>query len=425
MRAAVASRSSRPLPYVALELRLPVTMILQSVSLSVLLLLPSSPAATASAGSGASETLNPATASESPRGVRAGQRLRHRESPGGRGVATRLPFGIPRVAGLSVTVDDVTPSGAGMEVDFSVQLTTVREVPLSFTGYPGTTNSVFPLISAGYGANVGTFTAQNQVATFTGGSPQRLGTLNETITDIQTSTYLRDRTLLRNLTATDLSAGPLPFFGFHSTVTSVNRYSTQVQQRVPGALPGIDFGDGLTQATTTLPLTSIVSTLPKSSLGAVGLRTSRFRRSSLIHTFADRSPKTITVNSGCCSAENFPFDAPGTGTSGMLYRAGTFASSYDRRYQTLAVGGTFAVSQSLVVGRNQITSGPQSSDFNSPGGSTFSDSFTSPYLVDQVSATAVASLPSPILEVPSLTSVGAGILAISLSLLGIALLRRA
>lgn len=333
----------------------------------------------------------------------------------------QLPFGIPRVAGLSITVDDVTPAGAGMSVDFSVQLTTVREVPLSFSGYSGTTNFVY--YGFGYFGAIGTYTAANNVESFGGGSPQRLGTLNETITDVQRSTYVRDLTRV-NAGSQNPSSGLVSYVGGMVSETDILRYSTVVQQRIAGALPGIAFGDGSTQSTATLPLTSVVSTTPKSSLGAVGLRTTRFRRSGFSYVYADQAPRQIVVNSGCCSLANFPFDQPGTGTSGDLYRTGTFATNRSLITQRTPVQGSFRASGGLITSQIRANTGPPSATLTTPFAATYQGIIADPYLVDQVRATALVALEGSVLEIPSAGTYGLGILAVALSFLGVLILRR-
>ncbi len=304
-----------------------------------------------------------------------------------------------------------------MAVDFSVQMTTQREVPLSFT-VPYTFNTVSP---SGYYAVVGSGTFGNSVSAFGGGSPQYLGKLDETITDSQRSFSSNQGTLLD--AGSPYSPGiSLPFFGDLISAYHYSDYETQVVQRIAGAFPGLDFGDGSTVSTTSMPLASTVSTVPRSATGAIGYRTRVFRRAGLSHVYGDQSPKQITARSGCCSITNFPFGGPEYGTTpGTLSRSGTFALDTSATTLFTYVRGNFVASGGQVVSRTATSIGTAQSTWTTYS-SSFTSSFQAPFTVDQLSA--VAGVGVSVLEIPSLSTIGLGVLALLLGSVGLFLLRR-
>lgn len=324
-----------------------------------------------------------------------------------------LPAGMPRVAGLSVTIDQVQPAGAGMTVDFSVQMTTQRRVALSlFSSYPINTVS-----ASANSASVGSADTARLV-TLSGGAPQHLGKLSETLVAERVDSTHRNGVWLQGQGGYTPSVA-VPFTGYLFQSSERFELDSTSVRRIVGPLPGIDFGDGVTVATMELTLISTPSTVPTAS-GLQGTRTRVFRRSGLSHAYADQSSQQITVRSGCCSLQNFPFEGTGNATTTASFyrnRVSSFFSGYTRTYTP--VSGSFLASNGQVQSRNTTVVGVSSmadSSFSSPTATVS----TEPLGIDQM--TAVALVGSRILEIPTVSPFGLFALAAVLAGVGVVLL---
>lgn len=177
-----------------------------------------------------------------------------------------------RVAGLAVSVLDQTPSGSGKEVDFQVDMTTVRGIRR--------------------GAERGGFVFSAFSPSEINSSLQGLGGLGDgDIRLVQTASDTAGRPFTAFITSNNDPRGALNFYA-GSALYALSSFRSAIE----GELPALSFGDGATVDATSLspygtPTTTTPDTIP--------LVRSRWR-GIFTHTYPDGNAYTVRAASRCC-----------------------------------------------------------------------------------------------------------------------------
>ena len=351
-----------------------------------------------------------------------------------RGPVTRAP----RVAGLAVVVTDVRANGRGMDVEFDVQMTTVRRQILSAT-YTYTRRrfdrNTYDIPESPTYRNYADIDDSRFVARRTAlnpEQPQRLGNLSFVHSSHATGTTVRTLLDLVN-TETFLPDTPLPFEGRRYYLVRTITDTSHGRMAVDGALPGIDFGDGETLESASLPLVTVVSTITPTQPATtipIGLQRRIFRRSGFVHTYDDQTPKSIRAASGCCSLANFPFLRGENPADGPPLVPGTVLNTWytpwrlDARIERSLISGLFVVNNFEVLSYQTNSIFSPNTPETSTRSITWREQGSVQYLVDQVTATALVVLDQPVaLEIPVGSRTALAILSVLLGLCGVLLLR--
>ena len=327
---------------------------------------------------------------------------------------------MPRVSGLSVSAEEAGVNGPGFDVDVDITMTTTRTYNPTwsyfniyyFQGVPDT---------ARMGVNNTTFSYLGAPTSLTGTTRTLFYGFSYN-TNPPPDTYFSAVQFANIASGNLVQANPFTFAGYRTYIN------------VPLPIPAVDFGDGATMGT--LSLTQPSSTQTGTTTG--GLTSVRRRwRASLSHTYADRTPKTVTVASGCCSPGVQTSTSPGGGGAGR--GGGNAVSTYATlNYQRIGLGRVFSGSGdvSLVSGyfnyvsfgnytgttvtnATNISSGPfRRTTYTFYNGPTTYPSTA----LDQVTASVMASPGT--LAIPTAGTYGLAALALLLAGFGVIILRR-
>ncbi len=345
----------------------------------------------------------------------------------------RIP--LPRVSGLSVSVERTVPVPNGVYAEFSVQMTTQRIVTArsAFARYGNSveTSLFFPIAVGHLSDEI----LRVELNAFPSDRAQRLGLLQDLATASHSRVLIeRDSFARADPESAFTTASPMPFTGARraSTLTIVRHFQQVVT--VSASRAGIDFGDGVTLATASLPLVSTPSTVSIPGEPSASVQTRVYRRSGFSHTYPSVGSAQVTVRSGCCSLTNFPHlpltHSPSQGgATGILNRRREGLQRQYRHRENTDNAGYFAITGANLSQRElgsvrsfSQTRSTVTHESDTSGAWPISTSVMNVRDVDQVTATVQVDL--FIQAVPVAGSLSLGALSLALALAGLALLRR-
>lgn len=316
-----------------------------------------------------------------------------------------------RVAGVSVMVTNVQPSGGGRTADFDVQLTTLSSDTEGCSCFPGLRGRAHAAKRAGALAGAPEALASPPIGHL--GDYVTTGAFSSTYTYGPYSGTTTTRTAPHN-------AGTNRYISTY-TYSTIVRYDLRYHVVGDGAVPAIDFGDGQTVPATTLPTLATSTT-------TVGGAVRRVFRGSFTHMYADQTmPHTIRVASAPNPTGGTPFTGQSLTAAAYPFHASTqvqthFTASIRSTYGYRTIYHSSGSNSTTVNTRGPYANGP-SPVFTTSNSYSNSGTFgTTGYPAQLVNTARVPGL--AVIQVPAASSWGLLLLVGLLALTGAVLILR-